>query len=98
MLVLLTALVVIFFVVPRRVDRIILNHLPKATNFALNKDVPSATDQKRQKVRKDMFVVQKDGSRLHYRIDSDASTLSLVFHKDKIGILEQLLGIKGWMK
>lgn len=94
--ILLTLGVVFLFVVPRRVDRMV--NVPLAYQLAMGKEPMSTTNQKRSHVRKDMFILQKDGMRLHYRIDSEVSTLQLVPKKDKIDIVENLSHIQGWMQ
>jgi hypothetical protein len=58
----------------------------------------SATNQRREGVRKDIWFTQEDRSRLHYRIDSEASTLTLLPIDDKLDIIENLEHIKCWMQ
>ena len=61
------------------------------------KDV-SATHQKRKGLRKDMWLAQDNHSRLHYRIDSTASMLTLIPNDNKVDVLENLEGIQGWVQ
>jgi hypothetical protein len=65
--------------------------------LATTKDFASA-DQKRKGVRKDIYAIQEDKSRLHYRIESKASTLTLIPHNSKMEIVENLENIKCWMQ
>lgn len=58
----------------------------------------SAANQKREGVRKDIWFTQEDRSRLHYRIESKASTLTLLPIDDKLDIIENLEHIKCWMQ
>ncbi len=66
-------------------------------NIASNKDF-SATHQDRKGLRKDIWLSQENHSRLHYRIDSASSTLTLVPKDNKLDILENLNGIQGWIQ
>ncbi len=66
-------------------------------NIASTKDY-KATHQKRKGLRKDMWLSQENHTRLHYRIDSTASTLTLIPNDTKLDILENLEGIQGWIQ
>lgn len=66
-------------------------------NIALSKDF-SATHQDRKGLRKDIWLSQENHARLHYRIDSTSSTLTLVPKDNKLDILENLQGIQGWIQ
>lgn len=57
-----------------------------------------SSDQRRKSVRKDAFFTQADGTRLHYRIDSDSSTLYLHPIDHKFDIVEDLKGIRCTMQ
>lgn len=60
----------------------------------------STTHQQRKNVKKEIYFVQEDGSRLHYRICSQSSLLT-VQPKDqtkKIELHEKLEKIKCWMQ
>lgn len=59
---------------------------------------PSTSSQKREGVRKDIWFTQEDRSRLHYRIQSEASTLTLLPVDDKLDIVENLESIQCWMQ
>ena len=64
---------------------------------ATGKSIPSSAYQAREQVRKDIWYL--DGTRrLHYRIESDASTLTLVPMNQKIDIIENLQKIRCWMQ
>jgi hypothetical protein len=54
--------------------------------------------QTRGGVRKDLWLSQQDLSRLHYRIDSKSSVLTLLPIDDKVDIIENLQHIKCWMQ
>ena len=56
------------------------------------------THQNRSGVRKDLWLSQQDRSRLHYRIDSKSSVLTLLPIEDKLDIIENLQQIKCWMQ
>jgi hypothetical protein len=56
------------------------------------------THQTRGGVRKDLWLAQEDQSRLHYRIDSKSSVLTLLPIDDKLDIIENLQQIKCWMQ
>ena len=58
----------------------------------------SATEQDRKGLRKDIWMSQENHSRLHYRIDSKSSSLTLVAKDGKLDILENLQGIEGWVQ
>jgi len=57
----------------------------------------SAT-QSREGVRKDIWFSQEDKSRLHYRIESDSSLLTMVPNKGKFNMVENLSNIRCWMQ
>jgi hypothetical protein len=61
---------------------------------------PSATtsSQRREGVRKDIWFTQEDRSRLHYRIQSQASTLTLLPTDERLDIIENLEHIQCWMQ
>ncbi len=54
--------------------------------------------QNRSGVRKDLWLSQQDRTRLHYRIDSKSSVLTLLPIDDKVDIIENLQQIKCWMQ
>lgn len=53
-----------------------------------------STHQNRAAVRKDFWIAQEDGSRLHDRIESASSTLTLTPVKDHVDIIEKLYQIQ----
>ncbi len=56
------------------------------------------THQNRRSVRKDLWLSQQDRTRLHYRIDSKSSVLTLLPIDDKVDIIENLQQIQCWMQ
>jgi hypothetical protein len=66
-------------------------------NIVSTKDT-SATYQKRKGLRKDMWLSQDNHSRLHYRIDSASSILTLIPTDNKVDVLENLQGVQGWVQ
>jgi hypothetical protein len=56
------------------------------------------THQNRSGVRKDLWLSQQDRTRLHYRIDSKSSVLTLLPIDDKLDIIENLQQIQCWMQ
>lgn len=56
------------------------------------------THQNRSGVRKDLWLSQVDRTRLHYRIDSKSSVLTLLPIDDKVDIIENLQQIQCWMQ
>jgi hypothetical protein len=56
------------------------------------------THQNRSGVRKDLWLSQQDRTRLHYRIDSKSSVLTLLPIDDRLDIIENLQHIKCWMQ
>lgn len=60
--------------------------------------ISSTAHQIRQGVRKDLWVAQEDQTRLHYRIESKSSLLTLVPEGNKVDMIENLEGIKCWVQ
>ena len=58
----------------------------------------SVATQTRIGVRKDIFFAQEDNSRLHYRIDSSSSLLTMSPENNKLEILENLSNVQCWMQ
>ena len=56
------------------------------------------THQTRGGVRKDLWLSQQDRTRLHHRIDSKSSVLTLLPIGDKVDIIENLQHLKCWMQ
>ena len=57
----------------------------------------SAT-QSREGVRKDIWFSQEDKSRLHYRIESESSLLTMAPNNGKFEMVENLSNIRCWMQ
>lgn len=71
----------------------------KKMGKAVAQTVPDRkTHQLRKGVRKDLWLAQQDKTRLHYRIDSKSSTLTLLPIEDKVDIIENLHQIQCWMQ
>lgn len=71
--------------------------LEKSKVIASSKEFSKA-DQRREKVRKDLWITEADKTRLHTRLESDASTLTLLPLDDKVDIIENLETIRCWMQ
>lgn len=56
------------------------------------------THQQRSKVRKEIWLTQEDLSRLHYRIESRESLLTLTPVKNKFEVIEVLQAMHCWMQ
>lgn len=54
--------------------------------------------QYRSGVRKDLWLAQEDHTRLHHRIASQSSRLTLVPIDDKVDIIEHLQNLQCWMQ
>ncbi len=54
--------------------------------------------QLREGVCKDIWLSEENKSRLHYRIKSDFSKLTLSPREEKVDIIESLYQIKGWIQ
>jgi hypothetical protein len=88
----------LYFFIPRNsdVDKWHRYWEKKQLASSNKKSLSASTQQHRKGVRKDIWFSQDDGSRLHYRIESESSTLTLVPVKNKWDVIEDLQGIKGW--
>ena len=62
------------------------------------KALSESATQERRGVRKDIWFAQEDGTRLQYRIESDASLLTLVQDRGKFDMVENLQNIQCWMQ
>ena len=67
-------------------------------DIAASTSNPTETNQKRKRVRKDIWFSQDDHSRLHYQITSESSHLTLTPIKNSFEIVEFLQGVKCWMQ
>jgi len=54
--------------------------------------------QTRSNVRKDIWITDAFGQRLHHRIESDRSLITLHPKKSSINVLENLFGIRCWIQ
>jgi hypothetical protein len=73
------------------------NFSKKSKEFATTQNL-ATTHQKRQGVRKDIWLTQVDKTRNHTRIDSLTSTLTLLPKENKLDIMENLHDLKCWMQ
>lgn len=62
------------------------------------KQLSSSSHQTRQGVRKDIWFSQEDGSRLHTRIESQSSLLTLHPKGNRLEVVEELQKIHCWMQ
>lgn len=66
--------------------------------LASSKTVFSTTQQQRKGVVKEIWFSQEDGSRLHYRIFSESSLLTIKPEGKSFDLIEKLEKIKCWMQ
>lgn len=79
-------------------DRIKYQKLLHAGRAIAKATKSEQTHQTRGGVRKDLWLSQQDRTRLHHRIDSKSSVLTLLPIGDKVDIIENLQQIKCWMQ
>lgn len=72
--------------------------ISKKTKEIASSKTYNAAHQKRQRVRKDIWTAQEDRIPLHTRIDSAASTLTLLPSESNVDIIENLEGVVCWMQ
>lgn len=63
-----------------------------------NQSLSDSATQTREGVRKEIWFSQEDKSRLHYRIESDSSVLTLAPSGGKFDLIENLSNIRCWMQ
>src|SRR5229473_1262499 len=66
--------------------------------LATSKSVFSTTQQQRKGVVKEIWFSQEDNSRLHYRIFSESSLLTIKPENKSFDLVEKLEKIKCWMQ
>jgi hypothetical protein len=66
--------------------------------LATSKNVFATTEQRRKGVVKEIWFTQEDNSRLHYRIFSEASLLTIKPEGKSFDLIEKLEKIKCWMQ
>jgi hypothetical protein len=76
----------------------IIQSLKKEQELAASRGTFSATSQKREGVRKEIWFSQDDHVRLHYRIESKGSLLTFIPKENKVDIIENLDKLKFWMQ
>ncbi len=62
------------------------------------KGLARTTNQNRQGVVKEIYFAQEDHSRLHYRIESDSSLLTLKPEGTRFDLIEKLEKMRCWMQ
>ena len=67
-------------------------------DYASVKGLAHTTTQNRKSVVKEIYFSQEDHSRLHYRIESDASVLTLKPEGAKCNLIEKLEKMRCWMQ
>lgn len=76
--------------------------LARYKKLVLKKEGPetglSSIYQTRQGISKDLWYVQEDNQRLHHRIESESSVLTMVSKKSKVDIVENLENITCFMQ
>lgn len=82
----------------RQSDKIAYQEVLTRTRSPEAKPSPTSSNQRREGVRKDIWFTQEDRSRLHYRIQSQASTLTLLPTDERLDIIENLEHIQCWMQ
>lgn len=81
----------------RSSDFALLKKLLECKEIASSNTLPT-TQQFRYDVCKDIWFAQEDHSRLHYRISSQSSLITLIPVKNKFEMVESLQTIKCWMQ
>ena len=80
------------------VDRLKCEQMLSCSKAIAKATKDQQTHQTRGGVRKDLWLSQENQTRLHYRIDSQSSILTLLPIDDKLDIIENLQQIKCWMQ
>ncbi len=62
------------------------------------KSLAQTTNQNRKGVVKEIYFTQEDQSRLHYRIESDSSVLTIKPEGSKFDLIEKLEKMRCWMQ
>jgi hypothetical protein len=84
--------------VPREKDYALSREMNAKREVASTSSMYSSTHQTRQGVRKEIWFTGEDGKRLHHRIESRASVLTLDPAAHHFDLIENLQGIKGSMQ
>ncbi len=87
-----------FLVHVRSEDITLIKQKISERELATSKSVFSTTQQQRQGVVKEIWFSQEDNSRLHYRISSESSLLTIVPEGKSFDLIEKLEKIKCWMQ
>lgn len=62
------------------------------------KSVAKTAQQNRKGVTKEIYLTQESGLQLHYRVQSDSSTLTLKPEGSRFNLIEQLHQMRCWMQ
>lgn len=97
---LLGCLWVLLFLCVRSRDIEACRHLQAQDKIVSSQGLVSTTHQQRKNVKKEIYFTQEDNTRLHYRICSESSLLTLQPRTEgkKIELNEKLEKIKCWMQ
>lgn len=76
----------------------IVKKLKEEKELASSRNTFSATSQKREGVRKEIWFSEEDHMRLQYRIESQGSLLTFIPKENKVDIVENLEKLKFWMQ
>jgi hypothetical protein len=79
-------------------DIAVIQKAEKEQEIASSTSLFSTTEQKRKGVVKEIWFTQEDNQRLHYRIISEGSLLTLQPDGKKFDLIEKLEHIKCWMQ
>lgn len=90
----------VLFVCVRPRDIEMCRRLQKQDRIASSQGLISTTHQQRKNVKKEIYFVQEDNTRLHYRIHSESSLLTMQPQSEgkKIELNEKLEKIQCWMQ
>jgi hypothetical protein len=72
--------------------------LKQQEQAASNKSLATTSNQNRKGVVKEIYFTQEDNTRLHYRIESESSVLTLKPEGNRFDLIEKLEKIKCWMQ
>lgn len=82
----------------RATDIALIKQKINEQEIASTKNVFSTTQQQRKGVVKEIWFSQEDNSRLHYRIFSESSLLTIKPEGNSFDLIEKLEKIKCWMQ
>ncbi|MBI3236188.1 MAG: hypothetical protein HYZ48_00525 [Chlamydiales bacterium] len=94
----LAILWIAFFAVARKEDYTAYETYRKMKEDTSLKDLAQTAHQNRQGVVKEIYFAQEGSSRLQYRIESNASVLTLKPEGSKFNLIENLEKMRCWMQ